>query len=103
TRVRGLDGWPEDAYQRKVLHRVTLMESALELCRQGRVAGYFPAFIVREHNKRVHPELRLERRKSPYEGRICRNDVYIVKRKSSEESPRIKRLAKALRTVCEKS
>lgn len=97
NRVRGLDGWPEDAYQRKILHRVTLLESALELCRQGRAAGYFPTFIVREHNKRVRPEFQLERRKSPYAGRVCSNDVYIVKRKSSEESPSIKRLAKALR------
>lgn len=101
TRARGLDGWPEDAYQRRVLHRVTLLESALELCRQGRVAGYFPSFIVREHNKRVREEFQLERRKSPYPGRVCRNDVFIVKRKSSEESESIKRLAKALRLICQ--
>lgn len=100
TKVRGLDGWPEDAYQRKVLHRVTLLESALELCRQGRVAGYFPVFIVEEHNKRVQKEFQLERRKSPYPGRACLADVYLVKRKSSEESAVIKQLAKALRVIC---
>jgi len=100
TKVRGLDGWPDDAYQRKVLHRVTLMESALELCRQGRVAGYFPAFVVREHNLRVKPEFQLERRKTPYAGRVCRNDVYIVKRISSSESEVIKQLAKAIRLIC---
>ena len=49
TLVRGLDGWPEDAYERHVKYEVTLMESALELCRQGRVAGYFPRFIVEEN------------------------------------------------------
>jgi DNA-binding transcriptional LysR family regulator len=100
TRVRGLDGWPEDAYQRKVLHRVTLLASALELCRQGRVAGYFPKFIVDEHNLRVKPDLQLERRKSPYSGRVCRNDVFIVKRKASEETDVIKQLAKAIRQIC---
>lgn len=100
TKVRGLDGWPDDAYKRKVLHQVTLMESALELCRQGRVAGYFPAFIVNEHNKRVRDELKLERRKSPYRERVCRADVYIVKRKSTEESAVIKQIAKAIRLVC---
>jgi DNA-binding transcriptional LysR family regulator len=100
TKVRGLDGWPEDAYQRKVLHRVTLLESALELCRQGRVAGYFPVFIAHEHNKRVRPELQLERRKTPYPGRVCRSDVYIVKRKSYEETAIIKQLAKAIRQIC---
>jgi len=100
TQARALDGWPEDAYQRKVLHRVTLLESALELCRQGRVAGYFPVFTVREHNKRVNEEYRLERRKSPYTSRVCTADVYIVKRKSYEETEVIKQLAKAIRLIC---
>lgn len=101
TKVRGLDGWPEDAYHRKVIHRVTLMESALELCRQGRVAGYFPVFIANEHNKRVRPEFRLERRRTPYAGRTCRADVFIVKRKSMDESAMVKRLARAIRAVCD--
>lgn len=100
SRVRGLDGWPEDAYHRKVLHRVTLMESALELCRQGRAAGYFPVFIANEHNKRFREELHLERRKSPYPGRVCVNDIFLVKRKSQEETTISKQLAKGLRLVC---
>jgi hypothetical protein len=76
------------------------MESALELVRQGRCAGYFPAFVASEHNKRVREELRLERRKTPYPGRICKADVFIVKRKSFEETDVVKQLAKALRLVC---
>lgn len=100
TKVRGLDGWPEDAYKRKVLHQVTLLESALELCRQGRVAGYFPVFIANEHNKRVREDLRLERRRTPYSSRVCTTDVFIVKRKSSTESTLIKKVGKALRLVC---
>ncbi len=99
TRIRGLDGWPEDAYRRKVRHQVTLMESALELCRQGRVAGYFPAFIVEEHNQRVREQFKLERRRSPYPGRTCRADVFLVKRKSDDENLIVKQLAKALRTL----
>lgn len=99
TKVRGLDGWPENAYRRKVLHKVTLMESALELCRQGKVAGYFPVFIVQEHNNRVKADLQLERRKSPYAGRVCYSDVFLVKRKSTEENEISKRLARALRSV----
>ena len=100
NRVRGLDGWPDDAYERKVLHQVTLMESALELCRQGRVAGFFPAFIAKEHNKRMKSEFQLERRKSPFPGRLCQCDVFIVKRRSMEESRTIKKLAKAIRLIC---
>ncbi len=100
NKVRGLDGWPEDAYTRKVLHQVTLMESALELCRQGRVAGYFPVFVVNEHNKRVKEAYHLERRRSPYSERVCRSDVYIVKRKSMEETQEIKKISKAIRIMC---
>lgn len=99
TKVRGLDGWPEDAYQRKVLHRVTLMESALELCRQGKTAGYFPVFVAEEHNRQVRPEFQLERRRTPYSGRSCYADVYIVKRKSSTEDRTVKQLAKVLRGI----
>ncbi len=100
TRMRGLDGWPDNAYPRKILHKVTLLESALELCRQGRVAGYFPAFIINEHNSRMRDEFKLERRKSPYANRVCKSDVFLVKRKSDEESATVKQLAKAIRLIC---
>jgi DNA-binding transcriptional LysR family regulator len=100
SRIRGLDGWPEDAYQRKVLHKVTMLESAIELCRQGRVAGYFPVFIAEEHNKRVKAEYQLERKRSPYRGRSCMVDVFLVKRKSTQENTLAKQLAKGIRLVC---
>ena len=103
TKVRGLDGWPEDAFERKVTHRVTLMESALELCRQGLVAGYFPAFVVCEHNKRFNEDYHLERRRPPQAVSDCKvrkSDVFLVKRKSTEEDDIIKQLAKAIRVIC---
>jgi DNA-binding transcriptional LysR family regulator len=99
TRVRGLDGWPDDAYSRKVKHQVTLLESALELCRQGRTAGYFPVFIVEEHNRRTREEFQLERRRRLNPGPTCYSEVFLVKRKSDEESTIAKQLAKALRTL----
>ena len=103
TKVRGLDGWPEDdAFERKVTHRVTLMESALELCRQGLVAGYFPAFVVCEHNKRFKEEYHLERRRAPSltNCKARKSDVFLVKRKSTEEDKVIRQLAKAIREIC---
>lgn len=100
TRVRGLDGWPEDAYQRKVKYRVTLLETAFELCRQGLAAGYFPLFVVELHNQRVDPAFRLVRRPSIYTGRRCMQDVFIVKRKADIENKNLKQLAKGLRLIC---
>jgi DNA-binding transcriptional LysR family regulator len=100
SRIRGLDGWPDDAYPRKVLYRVTLLESALELCRQGKVAGYFPTFVVDAHNQHIREEFRLVRKESPYKGRVCRTDVFLVKRKSDVENRNMKLLAKAIRLGC---
>lgn len=101
TKVKGLDGWPDWAYRRKVMYQVTLMESALELCRLGKCAGYFPAFVVQAHNERVRGSLQLERRRLP-NSQACFSDVYIVKRKSTLEDSRIKQMARILRSICAK-
>lgn len=100
SRVRGLDGWPDDAYLRNVRYQVTLLESALELCREGKAAGYFPKFIADIHNEQVKEGFQLVRRSSPYKGRVCKTDVFLVKRKSDHESSRMKQLAKVIRLVC---
>ncbi len=100
TRVKGLDGWPADAYDRKIKYEVTLMESALELVRQGRAAGYFPKFIVAEHNRRYRENLHLARRRSHYGGRVCMTDVFIVKRRNETENSVHKQIAKQIRKIC---
>ena len=100
SRIRGMDGWPADAYERKVKYEVTLMESALELVRQGRAAGYFPKFVVAEHNRRYKEEMHLCRRRSPYNGRVCTTDVYLVKRRSDQEGDILKQIARQIRKVC---
>jgi DNA-binding transcriptional LysR family regulator len=103
SRVRGLDGWPDDAYPRRAKYKVTLMESALELCRRGKAAGYFPCFVVDLHNAEVKDEFRLVRRPSPYKGRVCKTDVFLVKRRSDLENSTMKQLARAVRLLCKPS
>ncbi len=100
TKAKGLDGWPETAYERKVLYEVTLLESGLELCRQGKCAGYFPVFIAEEHNRRVKTQFELERKSSPYGGAKCYANVFLVKLKSNPEDELVKKMAKMIRTVC---
>jgi DNA-binding transcriptional LysR family regulator len=100
SRVRGLDGWPDDAYPRKIKYKVTLMETALELCRQGRAVGFFPLFVIQLHNKQIDKEFKLVRKPSIYPGRVCKTDVYVVKRKSDVENKQIKQLAKGIRLIC---
>lgn len=100
TKAKGLDGWPDSNYERDVLYEVTLLESGLELCRQGRCAGYFPVFIIEEHNRRVRPEFELIRKLHPTAKNKCYSDVYLVKSKSMPENELVKKVAKMIRTVC---
>jgi DNA-binding transcriptional LysR family regulator len=97
TRVKGLDGWPDNAYRRKVKYEVTLLESALELCRQGKCVGYFPSFIVDRHNRRYHESFKLERH--PYLKRVkrCYSDVFLVKRKDRIEDRDTRFVSKLVR------
>jgi hypothetical protein len=64
------------------------LESALELCRQGLVAGYFPAFVACEHNKRINADYHLERRRAPTTAdcKLKKSDVFLVKWKSTVEN-----------------
>lgn len=100
TKARGLDGWPDIAFERNVRFEVTLLESGLELCRQGKCAGYFPVFIAEEHNRRVKEEFHLERKPSPPGARKFSSDVYIVKLRSRPEDELMKKMAKMIRLVC---
>jgi DNA-binding transcriptional LysR family regulator len=97
TRVKGLDGWPDDSYTRKVKYEVTLMESAMELCRQGKCAGYFPSFIVDRHNRKYRDEFSLERHPHPKALKRCYSDVFLVKRKDRVEDRDVRLISKLVR------
>lgn len=101
TRVRGLDGWPDGRVPRMIRHRVTLLESALELCRNGIACGYLPSAVVQHHNALVKKEFALvphpERPK--LKAAETTQPVYLVKRKSLDEGRDVKRLAKQLRIL----
>ena len=99
NRVRGLDGWPEESFQRNITVQVTLMESALELCRNGMAAAFLPAFIARLHNKKVLPSFRLVKHPAPLKLKKGRTPVYLVKRKADLESRNLKAVASALRSI----
>jgi DNA-binding transcriptional LysR family regulator len=97
TRIRGLDGWPEDAYERNVRYQVTLLESALELCRQGRCAGYFPSFVAKRHNLQVKASFALQRHPYSRSLKRCYSDVYLVKRRDHQEDALTQWVAKLIR------
>lgn len=102
NKVRGLDGWPEDKLTRKIKYQVTMMESALELCRQGRAVGYFPAVVVDLHNEMVKIKYQLQHLSHPKGLHLQKQNVYLARRKSDPESALFKKIAKAIRIVCAK-
>lgn len=100
TGVRGLDGWPDSAYPRKIKYQVSLMETALELVRQGRAAAMLPLYIVEAHNRKYASRYQLERRLSPYAARKCTADIFLLQRVSMPDTQEAKQLAKAVRLFC---
>lgn len=102
TKVVGLDGWPDTLVRRHIPYRVTLMESALELCRQGLAAAFLPDFVVELHNAKVREPFVLTRYPSslPLQTKHVEQPVYLVKRRADLEVLAHKKLAKALRLIC---
>ncbi len=100
NKVRGLDGWPDDAFPRVIQYQVTLMETALGLCREGLATAYLPKFIARLHNETVKTSLQLHQQKAP-KGFPKRHDfVYLIKRKSDKEGTVAKKMAQVIRKLC---
>jgi DNA-binding transcriptional LysR family regulator len=100
NKVRGLDGWPDDAFPRFIRYRVQMLETALGLCREGLAVAYIPKFIARLQNELVLPEFQLSPMPLQKSLPRRRDSVFIVKRKSDHEGPTAKKLAHAVRKIC---
>ncbi len=54
-----LDDWPASA-RRTVVHRVTMMETAMELVREGEAVAWLPRWLLARHNELVAPARQLQ-------------------------------------------
>lgn len=99
SKVIGLDGWPDHLIERKIKYRVTMMESALELCREGHAVAYLPEFVSHLHNKRMLSEFRLSEFKCPVPSHDRTQSVFLIRRQGSPETPLERQIAKSLRTL----
>jgi DNA-binding transcriptional LysR family regulator len=99
SKVMGLDGWPDHRFQRLIQYRVTMMESALELCRGGLCVAYLPEFVVHLHNERLKSEFKLIELHSPIPVKARTQSVFLVQRQHSEEAMLHRQVAKALRSL----
>lgn len=100
NKVMGLDGWPDDELPRLHAYRVTLMESAMEIARQGLAAVYLPKFVAVLHNQKAKPEYILRELDDIATKKInSKFPIYLAKRKVREEDKIERQLAAALRKL----
>ncbi len=100
NKVRGLDGWPDDAFPRNSFYHVGMLETALGLCREGLGVAYLPKFVVKIYNEMVKREFQLNELALPKQFPKTKTYAYLVKRKSDIEGTESKRLAQAVRKLC---
>ncbi len=99
SKVIGLDGWPDHEVPRSIKFRVTMLESAMELCRQGLCVAYIPEFVAKLHNKNVLSEFKLIEHEAPIAPKNRMQSVFIVQRKQSSETALVRQIAKCLRSL----
>lgn len=100
NKVRGLDGWSDDAFPRSIQFRVEMLETALALCREGLAVAYIPKFLARLCNEIVKQEFQLSQMSLPKNFPKQRTSVFMIKRKSDIEGVGAKKLAQAVRKIC---
>lgn len=99
TGVKGLDSWPDHKIKREIRFRVDLMETAVSLARNGHCAVFLPTFVARLHNELMKDEYHLVKKATPPKMKTIRRKVYIVKRESTLEDSKVKKLAAYLRSL----
>ncbi len=97
--VQGLDGWPEHLFSRQVRYRVEMMESAIQLCRQGLAVAFLPQFVATLANAQANGVMQLSELGSPKGMRAVHRDVFLIQRSGYEETKVVRALAKALRSL----
>ena len=77
-----------------------MLETALDFARRGLGVAYIPTFVAALHNRMCPKAHSLQRLPTPKEANLKKRDVFLVKRKSTDETDDMKKVAKALRELC---
>ncbi len=97
--VQGLDGWPDHLFTRHSQFRVEMMETAMELCRNGDAVAFLPQFVVQLGNRKLVDEFRIKELPLPKGLAPVYRDIHLIKRKGYSETKSVRLLAKALRAL----
>jgi DNA-binding transcriptional LysR family regulator len=98
--AKGLDGWPYDQIDRRVIHSVDMMESGLALVRGGSCAIFLPLFVARIHNEMAKDKYSLEEKPIPKGVKPVSRHIFLALRTGSSEDQNVKRLSKLIRKLC---
>ena len=97
--VLGIDCWPYERIPRTVKYRLTSLESALELCRQGLCAVFLPEFLVAIHNRgRARAVQLVERDGPPSLGAVTRQ-VFVIHREREASDALVAAVVTAMKAI----
>ncbi|PIT99025.1 MAG: hypothetical protein COT74_12340 [Bdellovibrionales bacterium CG10_big_fil_rev_8_21_14_0_10_45_34] len=100
TEVKGLDGWPNHKIARNQKYRVSLLETAIQLCTSGKAVGYFPKPLIALVNQTLPVAFRLGELKKPSGLGSFEKKVYVILRDGAKEDFVVKKITKCIRNFC---
>lgn len=100
TNIQELDNWPSEI-KRKIKYKFEMLETALEIARDGLGVIHCPMFIIPLQNKKLLTKYQLVElpltKSFPKSSHL---DIYLITRKSFPENSIVKKLAKSIRIYC---
>ncbi|MCM0606367.1 MAG: LysR family transcriptional regulator [Xanthomonadaceae bacterium] len=93
-----LDGWPIKK-QRKVQYQFDQLETAVQLASRGSCVLCAPEAVIRIHNERVKEQYQLHELTLIEPITFSKQSVYLIKKKTTEESAEIKKIIQSLRIL----
>jgi DNA-binding transcriptional LysR family regulator len=98
--IKSRDGWPRDLTRRTEFGANTLI-SALQIVESGRAAVFIPRFVASRLNEKYRAGFQLQEFEIKTKAlQDSARDIYLVKKKSVEESAEMKIAAKVVRKFC---
>jgi len=100
SRSKGLDGWDDWKYPRKIRYKVDLLDTGIQLASAGKAVLFLPSFLVSIHNDQVRSSACLNKIKCPIPKSMGHQDVFLISRPEDHDSKICRLISKTLRLNC---
>lgn len=98
SHLRSLDGWPNSVY-RLVKYEFELLESTIQVARNGFAVLYCPSFIINFHNQKMDAQNKLIEFPMPKGVSLEKIPIFLVKRRNDSENSVFKKIARFIRSL----